>query len=252
MCLYFHYSVFLSHQLPFLSEVWGNEKRLLCALAQEQSVCHFRAPCWYGDSLRFKCEEVITGLLKQGNCLICAEVFGIECNSFCFVFLLIFEGCTRFAASSTDPLPGIETVTGLLPMFSNLNRVWEGDGKVGNVFCKKYKHANVLCLSKLWVWNEFISEFLCSSHYTRSWLKQVLSTYINFKLNHSGTDKSYSCQNHPHCHSFQRSVKSKWCSVIDLCKTWENYSTKCLHLYAGKYFMPIISTFLTYGSYSEF
>lgn len=74
---------------------------------------------------------------------------------------------------------------------------------------------------------------MCILQHIRRWSQQVFSTYINFNLNQSGTDKSYSCHNHPHCHSFQRSVESTLRSVIDLYTIWENHSTKCLNFIQG-------------------
>lgn len=38
-------------------------------------------------------------------------------------------------------------------------------------------------------------------------------THVYFQLHQSGTNKCYSCQDHPYCHPFQRSVhatRRKW------------------------------------------
>lgn len=91
---------------------------------------------------------------------------------------------------------------------------WEG----GQCFLKswtKYTWELVLvlnstCISKVSV-NlnyEFRMNLLIYVHVTvyNEW-SQLFSTYINFHLYQTSTDKSYSCHNHPHCHSFQRSVE---------------------------------------------
>lgn len=183
----------LTHQQPFSIEVWGNEKSLSQSFGQLDLLAYCR--CAYRNLDSFFCEsEFITGLLNRDR------ITTVKESKICarFSVVHVWEN-TWFAGISIGvSIPGSETFTDFRFMFSNFNWVSEDDGKVGKVFWRK-QNSNIHL-----TWN------LLSSAVGTLNVVDNFPTHINFKLHQSGTDKCYCCQDHAHCHPFQRSGHATW------------------------------------------